>query len=84
MRILFVWLTCISMCGIITIGWYLSQTIVISIANSMLGGVSGQGLSLLTTIEYVNSWWGPIFDVVVVLWAIMSSQASDVESQVYG
>ncbi len=83
MRILFVWLTCISLCGMVTLGWYLSQVIILSIAHGLFSSPTGNTLALLTLIEYVNAWWGPIFCIVIVVWAIVSSQARDVESEVY-
>jgi hypothetical protein len=82
-RIMFVWLTCVSLCGMVTLGWYLSQTIILSIATALFTAPTGNALSLLTMIEYVNIWWGPIFDIVIVIWAIVSSQAQDTESVVY-
>lgn len=57
--------------------------IVLTLVNGMLSGVSGEPLGVITLVEYVTAWWGPILDVMVVLWAIVSSQARDVESEVY-
>lgn len=77
MRILFVWLTCVAIMFTVTVGWYISQELVVQIAHQCLSDVTGQGLALLTLIEYANIIWGPLFDILILLWAIVSSQATD-------
>ncbi len=77
MRILMVWLTCVVLLFVITISWYISQGIVVPIAHSFLGDVEGQALSTAQLVEYASIIWGPLFDGLVVLWAIVSSQAED-------
>lgn len=86
MRILMVWITALILCSVITIGWYISNTVVNQIAsgNMALIGESGRPYSLLKLIEYLNIAWGPAFDFLVILWAIASSAARDVTSEVYG
>lgn len=72
MRIVIVWITAIVLMAFITIGWYASNTIVntIAVGNMDTIGYSGEGFSLLKLLEYVNIAWGPIFDVIILLWAI--------------
>lgn len=85
MRILMVWIVALVLMATITIGWYISNTVVNQIAsgNMDLIGTSGKGFSLLKLIEYVNIAWGPILDLLVLLWAISSSAARDVTSEIY-
>lgn len=83
MRILFVWLTAVILIFSITTGWYISQDLVISIASVALTGVNGKAASLLSLIEVMNIIWGPLFDILVLVWAIVSSQADSPQSVVY-
>jgi hypothetical protein len=84
MRILFIWLTVISLCGFVTLGWYLSQIIVLSIVHQLFANATGETAVLLSLLEYVVAWWGVIFDIVIILWGIIASQAQDTESVIYG
>jgi hypothetical protein len=86
MQILYVWVTALLLCSIITVGWYISNTVVNTVASGNMDmiGTSGKPYSLLKLLEYVNIAWGPIFDFLVILWAIVSSAARDVTSDIYG
>jgi hypothetical protein len=86
MQILYVWVTCLIVCAVITVGWYISNTVVNVIASSNMDliGTSGPGYSQLKLLEYVNIAWGPVLDAFVILWAIISSAKQDVTSSVYG
>jgi len=46
-------------------------------------GLSGPGFSTATLLMFVAAWWGPIFDVIVVIWAVASAQAEDATSGIY-
>ena len=85
MRILFVWITALVLCTVITVGWYISNTVVNQIAsgNMDLIGTSGKGFSLLKLIEYLNIAWGPVFDFLVIAWALVSSAREDATSVMY-
>lgn len=85
MQILYVWITALVLCLSITIGWYISQDLVNQIASSNMDliGTSGRGFNLLKLIEYVNIAWGPVFDCLVILWAIVNSARRDITSEVY-
>jgi hypothetical protein len=78
-----VWLTAVALCFAINFGWYISQDLVLTLAQGALGEVTGQGLNLLNLIEFLNIIWGPLFDILVILWAIVSSQARDPTSVYY-
>lgn len=71
MRIVIVWITALVLMTSITIGWYISNTVVNTMAsgNMDLIGTSGSGFNLLKLLEYVNIAWGPTFDLLVLLWA---------------
>jgi len=83
---LFVLITGFTLMFTITVSWYISQTLVNSIATAMLGEISAtsEGLSLLNLLVFCNIIWGPIFDILVLVWMIASAQARDVESEIYG
>ena len=86
MRIVMVWLTALILCMFITVGWYISNLMVTQIAVSNLlgiGAAGSEGYNLAKLLEYVNIAWGPLFDVIVVLWAIASSARHDVTSEAY-
>jgi hypothetical protein len=85
MRMLFVILTGIILLFTITMGWYISQTLVTSIATAFAAQITGtsEGSSLLSLLEFCNIVWGPVFDFLVVLWMVASAQARDVESEIY-
>ena len=77
MRILNVWLTAVLLLFSITVGWYISQDLVLNIAHNMLAGVTGKASTTLALVEWMNILWGPLFDLLVVIWAIVSSQRDD-------
>ena len=77
MRVLWVWFTAIISVFTITVGWYVGNGVVVTIAHQALAGVTGSAYSTLTLLEYVAAWWGPILDFVIILWAIINSQEVD-------
>jgi len=84
MRVLMVWFTAIVSVFVTTLGWYICNGVVITIAHQALADVTGQAFSLLTLLEYVAAWWGPIFDFIIILWAIINSQEIDPNSRIIG
>ena len=84
MRVLMVWFTAIVAVFIISISWYISNGVVITIASQTMGDLTTQAFSVLTLLEYTAAWWGPLFDIIVILWAIINSQEIDPNSRIYG
>jgi hypothetical protein len=86
MRILNVWITALVLCCVITIGWYISNTVFNQIAsgNMALIGTSGEPFSLLKLLEYANIAWGPVLDFLVIMWALSNSDAEGAGSVIYG
>ena len=81
----FVIITGLTLMGMITVAWYVSQTIVVTIAHGFLPQMgTGEGLSLMYLVEFMNIIWGPLFDGIILFWMIASAQARDIESDVYG
>lgn len=80
MQKLYVWLTAIILLTSITIGWYLCNAVVLQISSNSLSGVTGEAFGLVSLIQFCCAWWGPIFDGIVILWAIMWSHASEPSS----
>lgn len=85
MRIVFVWLSAFTLLFMITLGWWVSQPVVIGVSQGLRVQITNpNGLNIATMVEYVSYVWGPLFDVFILLWAILNSQRRDVESEVYG
>ena len=76
-----VWLTAISLLFIVTMAWYISQEVVVSIGSALLGDVTGEAAATRNLIEYSSIIWGPLFDGLIILWAIISSQRDDPTSR---
>ena len=83
MRVLFVWFTAILVVFIITLTWYIGNSVIMTISSQALVGVTGGALNALTLLQYVAAWWGPILDVIVILWAIINSQEIDPTGRSY-
>ena len=74
MRVLYVWITAITLITIITIGWYIGNAVVATMAGQLGTDLTGSALSTLQLLQYVAAWWGPILDVLVLLWAFLNSK----------
>jgi hypothetical protein len=84
MRIVWVWISAMTLLFMVTVGWWVSQPVVIGVSQGLRSQISGTGLNIATMIEYVSYAWGPLFDVFVLVWAFMESQRHDMESEVRG
>jgi len=69
-----------------TLGWYISQPVVIGIARQVNATVYSNvnARNTVTAIEYASVAWGPVMTLFVLLWMIYSASQRDVESQIYG
>lgn len=86
MRIVMVWVTALVLFLLITIGYYVSNLMVtqIAIINLLgIGSVGSEGYNLAKLIEWTNIAWGPLFFIIVLLWAIVNSARHDVTSEAY-
>jgi hypothetical protein len=83
-RVLFVWFTAIVALFSLTLSWYIGNGVVITIAHQTLGDLTGQGFGVLTLLEFVAAWWGPLLDLVVIGWAVINSQEIDPNSRILG
>ena len=83
MRIVVVLIYGISMLFLVSIGWYASLPIILGIANSLSFG-TGVTYSLSLGIRYASYAWGPALILFILLWMVISAQARDVESEMYG
>lgn len=86
MRIVMVWITAFSLLFIITLGWYVTLPVIIGVSRNLNATTSDNPnvANISTAIEYAAYAWGPIMMLFIVLWAIISSQKRDVESEVHG
>jgi len=87
MEIIRVWLIAFTLIFIIAVGWYCAQPITLGISRAINGtasvNASTQAQNTITIIEYVSFWFGPLFIVFVLLWAVISSARKDIMSTVY-
>lgn len=69
-----------------TVGWYFTNAITAGFVSTMFGGLTSttEGAGLLNIVLFINAVWGPVFDVIVLMWMIQSAQMRDVESEMYG
>lgn len=85
MRILWVWVVAIILMSSVSFGWYVSLPVVFGISEGLAGvGLSGTAQGIVTVIQYVTIWWGPIMILFILLWALISSQRVDPTSERYG
>ncbi len=75
-------ITGLTLMGMITTAWYVTQPIVLAISASIVG-TGGSGESTMNLIQYATIIWGPLFDIIVLFWMIASAQARDITSEVY-
>jgi len=82
-----VWIVGLTLIFIISVGWYVSQPIVLGVSrtvNASIVGTETNARNTITMIEYTSFLWGPVFILFVLLWMFVSSARRDVESEVYG
>lgn len=86
MRIVFVLIIGSILLFSVTVGWYISQPVVIGFSRGINSTVydSAGARNALTAIEYVSFAWGPVMDLFILLWMILNASKRDVESQIYG
>lgn len=85
MRIVMVWIVAITLIFTVSVGWYVSQPIILGVSRGLNSSITNpNGRNIVTAIEYVSFAWGPILILFVILWAVISSQRRDIESEIYG
>lgn len=69
-----------------TLGWYISQPVVIGLARGINSTVyaNANARNAVSAVEYASFAWGPLMTLFVLLWMIYSAAKRDVESQIYG
>lgn len=69
-----------------TLGWYVSQPVVIGIARAFNATTYSNvnARNAVSAVEYGSILWGPIMTLFVLLWMIYSASQRDVESVIYG
>ena len=80
-----VWIVAITIIFIVSIGWYVSQPVVMGVASAMNSSTTNpQARTVAVGVQYVSFAWGPVLILFVLLWAVISSSKHDVESTVWG
>lgn len=81
---LFVIITGLTLLFIITVSWYISQVIVTGICSALFSTLSGDAAGVMGLAQFASIIWGPILDILVIVWMIAAAQMRDVESEIYG
>lgn len=85
MRIVLVWVVAITLIFMVSLGWWVSQPVVIGVSRGINSSITdNRGRLAATAVEYVSYAWGPVLILFILLWAVVSSQRRDVESEIYG
>lgn len=69
-----------------TIGWYISQPIVLGMTRAVNATVYSDpnARNIVTGVEYASFAWGPVFSIFIILWMVLSAIRRDAESVMYG
>ena len=93
MRMIFVVITGLVLITIITFTWYVFQPLAyqsIALSETILNliGITPEELQLATQnnamLYWFNLLWGPVADIFVVLWMVVSAGRIEVRSEIYG
>lgn len=85
MRIVVVWSFAVILWFTVTLAYLITLPIAFSFGSAIETQVAGSpALTPFRIIEFVVIVWGPIWDIFILLWAIMESQRQDVGSMRYG
>lgn len=86
MRIVFVIIVGLTLLFVITVSWYVGNAIVsgMLLAFYELLTATEASENVTNIVAFLNIVWGPILDIMVILWMIASAQQIDVESALYG
>lgn len=71
---------------VITFLWYISNTVASSFLYAMFDALTAteSGTSLTNLVTFLNIMWGPVLDILIIVWMISAAQQRDVESVLYG
>jgi hypothetical protein len=89
MQIVVVWVVAFTLIAATTSAWYITQPLAIKTINQSQNYTQTEGINITGSdstylfLTYTVYWWGPVFDLVWIAWAIMSSVRRDVESEAY-
>jgi len=84
-RIVQVWVVAIILVFSVSLSWYVSQPIILGVSRGLSSSITtSQGQLVATGVEYVSYAWGPLLNIFILLWAVISSSKQDIESSVYG
>jgi hypothetical protein len=93
MRMIFVVITGLMLITLITFTWYVFQPLAyqtISLSETILNlfGLSPEQMQLATQnnamLYWFNLLWGPLADIFVMLWMVVSAGRMEVRSEIYG
>jgi sterol desaturase/sphingolipid hydroxylase (fatty acid hydroxylase superfamily) len=88
-----VWLVTLSLISFVSICWYIFQPFsyaIITRSRQFTQDINPEEPAntlssvVTTTLLYCSLWWGPLIDLIIIIWALMSAQKRDIESEYYG
>ena len=86
MRIVRVWISAFAFMFAITVSWWLTLPVIVSVADAIEAAAPAdvpEVTLLIDTVSYAASLWGPLLDLFILIWAFTESQRRDVESEIY-
>jgi len=85
-RIIVVWITAIILLFTISVSWWATLPAIMGVGYALNDSITHPtGRSVATGVQYAGIAWGPLLCIFILLWAIISSQKRDIESEyMYG
>lgn len=77
MRVFWVWMKALAAIFMLSLGWYIMCVVCTNFASNALSDVTGQAFNMVSLLEFVVAWWGPIMDGLIIVLAILNSQEFD-------
>lgn len=79
-------ITGLTLLFIITAGWYVSNMVASSILYNVIEEMTltSEGESLVGLATFLNIIYGPVLDILVIIWMVAAAQQRDIESELYG
>lgn len=93
MRMFMVSIVVLALLSFVTMTWYIFQPFtyaMITRSRQFTQDINPEepantlSANLTTLLGYCALWWGPLIDLILVIWWAMSAQKRDIESEYYG
>lgn len=80
-----VWIIAVILLFSISLSWYVTLPVLIGFSRALNSSyyANANARNIGLAVEYASYAWGGLFDIFVLLWALVSSSRRDVESEYY-